>query len=186
MTDDAADTKTETGAETEAGWERRVEALWAGFDDSTPAGFLARAEELAAELPDGHPAAAYELASAHDALDGEERAAAYYRDALAAGLSGPRRRRAVVQYASTLRNLGRAEESIGLLTTERETTSDELDDAVEAFLALALADAGRAREATGLALAALAPHLAEYGRSVTHYARALRADPARPAAPPQE
>ena len=84
-----------------------------------------------------------------------------------------RRRRAVIQYASTLRNLGRVEESIGLLTVEREAAADDLDDAVAAFLALALVDAGRAREATGLALGALARHLPEYARSVRRYADAL-------------
>jgi tetratricopeptide (TPR) repeat protein len=164
---------TGSGGEPGPDWERRVAALWDAFDERDAAGFLARMTALAAELPAGHPAAAYEIASAHDALDGEEEAAAHYRKALAGGLDGPRRRRAVIQYASTLRNLGRAEESIGLLTTEREAARDELDDAVAAFLALALADAGRAREATGVALAALAPHLTEYTRSVTHYAHAL-------------
>ncbi|EST39405.1 hypothetical protein N566_02145, partial [Streptomycetaceae bacterium MP113-05] len=155
--------------DTAADWERRVAALWDSFDDH-PAGFLGRMTELIAELPAGHPVAAYELASVHDALDGEVEAAALYREALAAGLAGSRRRMAVIQYASTLRNLGRAEESVGFLTAERDAVSDGLDDAVAAFLALALADTGRAREATGVALAALAPHLCAYTRSVTHYA----------------
>jgi tetratricopeptide (TPR) repeat protein len=164
---------TGSGGEPGPEWERRVAALWEAFEERDAAGFFARMTALAAELPAGHPAAAYEIASAHDALDGEEEAAAHYRKALAAGLDGPRRRRAVIQYASTLRNLGRAEESVGLLAAEREAATDDLDDAIAAFLALALADAGRAREATGVALAALAPHLTEYTRSVTQYAHAL-------------
>ncbi|MFP8961571.1 tetratricopeptide repeat protein [Streptomyces nanhaiensis] len=159
----------------EARWERRLEKLWASFDDHGPDGFLRRIETLAAELPPGDAVALYELASAHDALDREEEAAALYRRALAAGPPGGRRRRAVIQLASTLRNLGRVEESIALLTTERETCSDELDDAVTAFLSLALVDAGREREAAALALTALVPHLPEYRRSLTHYARALTA-----------
>ncbi|MGY1452091.1 tetratricopeptide repeat protein [Streptomyces sp. SS8] len=48
-------------------------------------------------------------------------------------------------------------------------------DAVAAFLSLALTDAGREREAAALALTALVPHLPEYRRSLTHYARALTA-----------
>lgn len=156
-------------------WERRVAALWDSFDDHTPADFQARMGALTAELPAGHPVAVYEMASAHDALDGEAEAAGLYREALAAGLAGPRRRQAVIQYASTLRNLGRAEEGVALLTAERDGFSDGLDDAVAAFLALALADAGRAREATGVALAALAPHLSAYTRSVTRYAHDLAA-----------
>ncbi|SFL64020.1 tetratricopeptide repeat protein [Streptomyces pini] len=165
----------------EARWERRLESLWASFDDHGPGDFLRRVESLAAELPPGDAVALYELASAHDALGREEGAAALYRRALAAGLPDGRRRRAVIQLASTLRNLGRTEESIALLTAERELRSDELDDAVTAFLSLALADAGREREAAALALTALVPHLPEYRRSLTYYARALTTgDGARP------
>jgi Tetratrico peptide repeat len=53
------------------------------------------------------------------------------------------------------------------------TGSDHLDDAVRAFLALALVDTGREREAVSLALAALAPHLPRYQRSLAAYARLL-------------
>ncbi len=60
---------------------------------------------------------------------------------------GERRRRAMIQLASSLRNLGRPEESVALLTTELDAGSDHLDDAVRAFLALALTDVGREREA---------------------------------------
>jgi hypothetical protein len=84
-----------------------------------------------------------------------------------------RRRRAVIQMASSLRNLGQASESAELLTAERDRGSDKLDDAVSAFLALALIDTGREREALALALAALAPHLPRYQRSVGSYAAEL-------------
>lgn len=79
----------------------------------------------------------------------------------------------MIQLASSLRNLGQVAESIALLRAEREAGSDELDDAVTAFLALALADAGGEREAVSLALSALAVHLPRYQRSVTDYARLL-------------
>ncbi len=42
-----------------------------------------------------------------------------YRQALAGGLSGIRRRRATIQLASTLRNLGQIDESIALLEAEQ-------------------------------------------------------------------
>ena len=58
-----------------------------------------------------------------------------------------------------------------LLTAEIDAGSDELDDAVLTFLALA--DTGREREGISAALAALAPHLARYRRSVATYARLL-------------
>ncbi|MFE0756619.1 tetratricopeptide repeat protein [Inquilinus sp. NPDC058860] len=161
----------------ESGWGQRMADLWAAFDSLDPADFLARVEALAAERPPGDAAALFERASAHDSSGHEARAEALYRQALAAGLTGLRRRRAVIQLASTLRNLGRAEESVALLAAERGAGSDELDDAVAAFLALALADTGREREAAALALAALAPHLPRYNRSLANYARALAERP---------
>ena len=62
---------------------------------------------------------------------------------------------------------------VALLRAERGAGSDELDDAVSAFLALALADAGAEREAVSVALAALGPHLPRYQRAVGNYARLL-------------
>ena len=76
----------------------------------------------------------------------------------------------MVQLASSLRNLGSADESVALLTAELDAASDDLDDAVRAFLALALTDVGREREAVSLALLALAPHLTRYRRSLAAYA----------------
>ena len=82
----------------------------------------------------------------------------------------------MIQLASSLRNLDQVSESVALLTAEREQPSDRLDDAVSAFLALALADTGREREAVSIALGALAPHLPRYQRSLGNYARALVVD----------
>ncbi|MFC7562940.1 tetratricopeptide repeat protein [Actinomadura namibiensis] len=153
-------------------WERRVAALWDAFDDHEPVGFVARMAELAAERP-GDALAEYELASALDSTGDEARAAEHYERAFAAGLPACLRRPATIQYASTLRNLGRFEESVALLTAERDAGSDELDGAVAAFLALALTSAGRERQAVGVALGALAPHLPRYRRSLANYAREL-------------
>ncbi|MCQ0021518.1 tetratricopeptide repeat protein [Actinomadura madurae] len=60
-----------------------------------------------------------------------------------------------------------------MLTTERDAVPDDLDDAVTAFLALALTDVGREREAVSLALGALSRHLPRYNRSLAAYAEAL-------------
>jgi hypothetical protein len=78
--------------------------------------------------------------------------------------------------ASSLRNLGDPQRSVELLRAERERGSDELDDAVIATLALALADTGREREAAGLAIGALARHLPRYNRSMANYAHELVED----------
>jgi hypothetical protein len=96
-----------------------------------------------------------------------------YRKALDSGLTGERRRRAVIQLASSIRNLGRPQESVDLLTAELAAGSDQLDDAVKAVLALALTDVGREREAVSLAISALAPHLPRYQRAMANYARLL-------------
>ena len=77
--------------------------------------------------------------------------------------------------ASSLRNLGRAAESVALLTAELDAASDELDGAVRAFLALALVDVGREREAVATSLLALVRYLPRYNRSLANYARELSA-----------
>ena len=166
-----------SGADSSGGnadWERRVAALWEVLDEVEPAEFQARMEALAAEQPSDSGPAAFERASAFDATGYSDLAVPLYQRALKlGGLLDGRRRQAVVQLASSLRNLGRADESVVLLRAERERTSDQLDDAVSAVLALALADTGREREAVSVAVGALAPHLPRYQRSMAEYARLL-------------
>lgn len=159
-------------------WDQRVAELWAALDEYKPEQFRARIDELVAELPPGSPDGLFELACANDSTGRPEQAAPLYRQAIEAGLAGYRRRRAVIQLASTLRNLGNLEESVALLSAERATGTDDpevatLNDAVDAFLALALVDTGRPREAAGLALGALAKHLPRYNRSLGYYAGEL-------------
>ena len=154
-------------------WEQRSAELWAAIDDYEAPAFLARIEALAAELSEGDAIGLFERACANDSTGIPEEAAPLYREALATGLTGIRRRRAVIQLASTLRNLGHPDESVALLRVEREEASDELDDAVVCTLALALADSGREREAAGLAIGALARHLPRYNRSMAAYAAEL-------------
>jgi tetratricopeptide (TPR) repeat protein len=154
-------------------WEQRVSDLWDSFDDLGEEEFLARMEALAGVLPPDSSRAAFEQASAFDSTGHSDRAVPLYRRALELGLDGRLRREAVIQLASSLRNLGRASESVDLLEAERAAGSDELDDAVSAFLALALVDTGREREAVSVALTALAGHLTRYQRSLRNYARLL-------------
>jgi tetratricopeptide (TPR) repeat protein len=158
-------------------WERRATELWARFDDYREEEFLAAMEALAGELSSSNPVGLYERASAFDSTGRSDLAVPLYSAALEAGLRPDRRRQAVIQMASSLRNLGKADESVKLLTHELDAGSDELDDAVRAFLALALVDAGRAREAVGVALSALSKHLPRYKRSLSNYAEELRAKP---------
>jgi hypothetical protein len=143
------------------------------IDQRSETEFLAVIEKLAAELPSDSAIGAFERACAFDSTGHSDRAVPLYRQGLDRGLTGERRRRAVIQLSSSLRNLGQPEESIALLTAEMEAGPDQLDDAVRAVLALALTDVGREREAVSIAVAALAPHLPRYQRSMANYARLL-------------
>jgi Tetratrico peptide repeat len=83
-----------------------------------------------------------------------------------------------IQLASTLRILGHLEESEQLLVNELDRhlqTGQEraLHDEARATLALTYVAQGRAVEAAGLALCALAPYLSRYNRSVAANAAVL-------------
>lgn len=158
---------------TERDWQRRVDALWSSIDDHTEEDFLAAMTAVVAERPATDPQALFEHGSAYDSTGHPAEAVEKYRAALDAGLPGQQRRRATIQLASSLRNLDQAAESVALLTAELARESDDLDDAVRAFLALALTSSGREREAVSQALTALAPHLTRYHRSLAAYAAEL-------------
>ncbi|MFI6045841.1 tetratricopeptide repeat protein [Nocardia sp. NPDC051321] len=154
-------------------WEERVAAAWATFDDYDEAHageFRAVIDALVAELPSDHPLGPFEQAGAWDSTGHSDKAIPLYREALARGLDGSQRRQATIQLSSSLRNIGKAEEGVELLTEELAARSDELDDAVRAFLALCLSTLGRDREAFALVLSALASHLPRYQRSTANYA----------------
>jgi tetratricopeptide (TPR) repeat protein len=154
--------------------EQRLAELWESLDVLDEQEFLARLDRLAGELPAAE--AAYERGGGYDSTGHPERAVPLYREALELGLEGSRRRQCVIQLASSLRNLGEVEESVALLEAERSHGSDELDDAVSAFLALALVSAGREREAVSVVLSALAEHLPRYQRSVRNYAQDINGE----------
>jgi tetratricopeptide (TPR) repeat protein len=157
-----------------AEWERRVAAAWDSFSDCSEADFRDLMKRLAAEAPaELGGAGDAEYGGAFDSTGDPARAVELYRSALERGLDPSRQRQVTIQLASSLRNLGQAEESVQLLSAELDRQSDELDDAVRGFLALALVDAGREREAVSYALTALVPHLPRYQRSMAAYARQL-------------
>jgi len=160
-----------TGVDAE--WEQRITDLWTEIDDHGEEEFVALVESLTAELPPGSAIALFERAAAFDSTGRADRAVPLYEAALDAGLDGERRRRAVIQMASSLRNLGQAQEAVAMLTAELDATADALDGAVRAFLALALADVGREREAVSVALTALSGYLPRYNRSLAYYAQEL-------------
>jgi tetratricopeptide (TPR) repeat protein len=154
-------------------WEDRVASLWELFDSMETAAFVASMDILTAELPPNHPVGLFERASAQDSVGHADLAVPLYQAALDAGLAGSQRRQAVIQMASSLRNLGHARRAADLLQAELLAASDTLDGAVRAFLALALVDLGREREAVAVSLTALSSYLPRYNRSLARYASAL-------------
>ena len=141
---------------------------------------MSKIQKLASELPKGSSVGLFEVASARDSTGSPQVAVPLYQAALDGGLSGLRRRRAVIQLASSLRNLGRPQESVSLLLAEVSQPEDELSSAVSAFLALALVELGREREAVGISLQALSRHLPRYNASLLRYASALLQESGQP------
>ncbi|KRE30223.1 tetratricopeptide repeat protein [Agromyces sp. Soil535] len=154
-------------------WQQRVDAVWASADELGDDEVIRRIDAIAAERPADDPVALFERAGARDSAGLEAEAETLYRRALAGGLDGSERVQAHIQLASTVRNLGRPLEAVALLDAV-ESESGELRDAVVAFRALALVDAGDARRAASEALVALAPHLVRYRASLAAYAAELR------------
>lgn len=156
-----------------ASWEERVTALWKSLDNYEAEAFIARLELLLSELEPDSAIALFERGAAHDSTGKPALAIPLYEAALRAGLSGLRRRRAVIQMASSLRNLGDAEQAERMLRAELALPHDELTEAVRAFLALALVDLGREREAVAVSLQALSRYLPRYNRSLARYAEQI-------------
>ena len=156
-------------------WERRIDEVWdlaAGslVDDEV----IARIDAIAAERGDDDARAVFERAGARDSAGRPEEAVPLYRRALELGLDAEHRPQAVVQLASSIRNLGDAGEALRLIEAEHRDHPDApYRDEVAAFLALALVSTGDAERGASIALTALAPHLRRYTRSVTAYAAAL-------------
>ncbi|WOF21763.1 tetratricopeptide repeat protein [Microbacterium betulae] len=153
-----------------AEWEQRVAAVWNADDDAT---LVERMAAVAADAP--HPSlGAFELGGAYDSTGREAEALVRYEAAVAGGIADVDPERAaqlVVQHASTLRNVGRVDDAIALLSSAPPHPSTGA--AREVFLALALHSAGRDAEALRTAIEALVPTLPRYRRSVAAYARAL-------------
>ncbi len=156
----------------EESWNQRINDFYSNeFNEQDPEASIARMRELSSMRAPGDAAALFELGGVHDSLGLESTAITYYRQAITAGLDGERASRVQIQLASTLRNLGSVDEAIEILQAPSPNGLD--DDARQAFLALALFDAGRFGDALRTALMALIPTLDGYRRALTEYAGEL-------------
>ena len=100
-------------------WERRIDEVWdlaAGslVDDEV----IARIDAIAAERGDDDARAVFERAGARDSAGRPDEAVPLYRRALELGLDAEYRPQAVVQLASSIRNLGDAGEALRLIEAE--------------------------------------------------------------------
>ena len=155
-------------------WRGRIDAVWARADQAGEEATLEAIDALVAERPADDAIALFEAAGARDFAGREAEAEPLYREALARGLAEPDRAQAIIQLASTLRNLDRPSEALALLRDFlHDEPGHELAGAARAFAALALFDDGLPAEALREALDALAPHLPRYGRAVSAYAATL-------------
>lgn len=152
-------------------WEASVSGLWWRFDTSDRAGGVAAMRELAAACPATDGRAAFELAGMYDSMGFEDEAGAEYERALELGLDEARHAQLAVQYGSTLRNLGRLDETITVL--QAAPVHSSTGSAPRVVLALTLHSAGRTDEALQVALDAQIDTLPRYQRSMRRYSSAL-------------
>jgi tetratricopeptide (TPR) repeat protein len=157
-------------------WAARVRAVWESAGDSPVSETVAAIDALVAERDPDDPAALFEAAGARDFADREAEAEPLYRQALASGLPEPNRGRALIQLASTLRNLARYDEALAVLDDGFGAPSARdhpLAQVAAAFRALTLASSGSDRIAAATAIEAMSGQLPEYGAVVARYAREL-------------
>ncbi|UKB78266.1 tetratricopeptide repeat protein [Chryseobacterium sp. MEBOG07] len=156
-------------------WEIQLQSIWLTLGTISNEEFIQQIKNHVELLTvkDSQAIADFERACAFDSTGHEKEAEPLYRSALDKGLIGLRRRRARIQLASTLRNNGKIEESIRILRDEKANYSDELNDAVDSFLALSLSSAGEDKEALSIALKAISKHLPRYNNSLNRYAENL-------------
>lgn len=152
-------------------WDERMAAFWRAADDNEPQRMWRELDVLLAERAADDPQAQFERASLHDFLGDEAAAVPLYRAALEGDLAGEARAQALIQLASSLRNVGDASGAISLLRDF--PPGDPLADAAQAFLALALHSDGKPAAALRTALYALAPHVNAYPRAIQAYADEL-------------
>ncbi|MFP3467030.1 tetratricopeptide repeat protein [Leifsonia sp. SIMBA_070] len=148
-------------------------ALFAARDRDDMAPTIGALLEVLAEHPDD-PHVLYEVGGAYDTAGEEETAAGYYERALDAGLAGDTLRRCLLQYGSTLRNLGRFDESLAAL--DRALTLFPSSESVRVWHALSLHAAGRSDAAVAELMEVAADHIRS--PDLLRYEAALRGNAA--------
>ena len=158
-------------------WRDRVADIWSNAASMSDGDVVTAIDALVAERLSDDAEALFEAAGARDYAGLEAEAEPLYRRAIENGLDAALHPRAIIQLASTLRNLGRIDEAIAMLERQlHEHPDDEWTGPSAAFLALALTSRGDSIQAAAVALMALADYLPTYQRSVRGYAAELLTD----------
>ena len=151
-------------------WQEQVDEVWARSDELGDQGVMDAIDALAADAPD--PALAlFERGGSRDSGGRPDEAEPLYRQALALGLPEDERAQCTLQLASSIRNLGRADEALALMRAADPYPPYAVAHA--AMRALALASLDRPLDGLSELLGAVAPTLPRYQRSMAAYAAAL-------------
>ena len=157
-------------------WDARLDEVWKHATTMEPDELVRAIDALAGERPENDATGLFERACARDTAGLEDQAEPLYRAALATrALDEYRRARANIQLGSTLRALGRLDESELILKAELDRhlkagNATTLHDEARAILALTYLAQGQASEAAGLLLSVLGPHLSRYHRTIAAHA----------------
>ena len=149
--------------------DARMDRIFAARDRDAMQPTIDAFERLLAEHPD-NPRLVYEVGGAYDTAGEEETALGFYTRALELGLEGELRRRCLLQYASTLRQLDRFEESLDVLN--RAILEFPSSPSLRVWKALTLHASGRGNGGFALLLETIADHVGS--PEIARYEAALR------------
>ncbi|MCC3290625.1 tetratricopeptide repeat protein [Arthrobacter sp. zg-Y1110] len=146
----------ETPAGSAADLEAELRQLLAARNREDMAPTIAALLDVLDRYPD-NARVLYEVGGAYDTAGEEATAAGFYEQALALGLEGDVLRRCYLQYGSTLRLLGRPEDSLAVFARARQSFPGSVSLGV--FEALTLHAAGKANAALAGLLVLLAENV---------------------------
>jgi tetratricopeptide (TPR) repeat protein len=151
--------------------DQQMDQIFAARDRENMQPTIDAFEQLLREHPD-NPRLVYEVGGSYDTAGREEIAVGHYRRALELGLDGELRRRCLLQFASSLRNLGSVDES---LTMFDEAIAEYPDSpSLGVFKALTLHASSRPNAAFASLLMTVVEHLES--PEVARYQAAIRAN----------
>ncbi|QDP39273.1 tetratricopeptide repeat protein [Radiobacillus deserti] len=155
-------------------WETIVMDGWENKDDET------KLIEYFLEVVDKYPNSArakFELANAHDFTGQEKKAISLYEDAISTGLDAEYEAYALLQLGSSLRNVGRIDDAIRILS-DAEQRYPELPS-ISMFLGLALHDKNRNADALRktlnvMLMKVITPDIERYRMALENYIKDIK------------